>query len=462
MRFSYVVFASPATGGLTVPEGIHWLTAAVQEANKNRSRVSVLAGKTEVAVINILSMPTHGMMSQKLLHQVRSSVLMQSDMRGPTLLMYPLIPRSVYKAKRTMIASAATGASLTAAAGTSAECGGDDDSNDSEDEIESGVGFSTPPPPRSPSAGLRHMMEEAIQVDDVDDQEAAGDLTIVDYEYFWLDMSVPTVTGNVELAFKCFAYVTGPVLWEIRGMVRASHTKNKKGFRLCRWVRSHIAKWTEAWQEFHALSPLFRPSLQAAKTRGLPIDAYNRNEYSLSTQGILVWLSQLASGETFLRAERLMWHEIFKAFLDANLVPYSACREKLVVGMRTAAHLCCKYHGDPGAWCAHGVLLKDEMPAPEQNVVQTGCLVFGLTFLFRMRNFCPASVAALSDFCKWQAEQINGRIHQADSALGLKTDVMRRSRPNACGKRARIDEDFCFECSVSNSEEAKRHRQQPP
>ena len=86
-------------------------------------------------MINILSMPTHGMRSQKLLHQVRSSVLMQPDMRGPTLLMYPLIPRSVYKAKRTMTASAATGASLTAAAGASAECGGADDSNDSEDDI---------------------------------------------------------------------------------------------------------------------------------------------------------------------------------------------------------------------------------------------------------------------------------------------------------------------------------------
>ena len=72
-------FVSPATGGLTVPEGIHWLTAAVQEANKNRSRVSVLAGKgEEAAVINILSMPTHGVLSQKLLHQVRSSVLLQS------------------------------------------------------------------------------------------------------------------------------------------------------------------------------------------------------------------------------------------------------------------------------------------------------------------------------------------------------------------------------------------------
>ena len=86
-------------------------------------------------MINILSMPTHGMMSQKLFHQVRSSVLMQSDSRSPILLMYPLIPRSVYKAQRTMIASAATGASLTAAAGASAEGGGDDDSSDSEDDL---------------------------------------------------------------------------------------------------------------------------------------------------------------------------------------------------------------------------------------------------------------------------------------------------------------------------------------
>ena len=66
MQLSAVVFASPATGGLRVPTGIHWLTAPAQEANKHRSRVSVLAGKAEdVAVINILAMPTHGMLSQK-------------------------------------------------------------------------------------------------------------------------------------------------------------------------------------------------------------------------------------------------------------------------------------------------------------------------------------------------------------------------------------------------------------
>ena len=63
MQLSDVVFASPATGGLTVPEGIHWLTAAVQEANKHRARVSVLVGKSEeVAAIDILSMPTRGML----------------------------------------------------------------------------------------------------------------------------------------------------------------------------------------------------------------------------------------------------------------------------------------------------------------------------------------------------------------------------------------------------------------
>ena len=75
------------------------------------------------------------MMSQKLLHQVRSSVLMQSDMHSPILLMCPLIPRSAYRARRTMIAMATTGASSTADAGTSAKCDGDDDSNNSEDDI---------------------------------------------------------------------------------------------------------------------------------------------------------------------------------------------------------------------------------------------------------------------------------------------------------------------------------------
>jgi hypothetical protein len=134
MQSSDVVFVSPATGGLTVPEGIHWLTAAVQEASKNHNRVSVLVGQAEVAVINILSFPTHGMLSQKMLHQVRGSVLMQAALPGPVLVMYPLIPRSAYKTKRTMIASAAApGANLMAAAGAKEEHGSDDSSGSEDD-----------------------------------------------------------------------------------------------------------------------------------------------------------------------------------------------------------------------------------------------------------------------------------------------------------------------------------------
>ena len=42
MQLSDVVFASPAAGGLTVPAGIRWLRAAVQEAsNTSRSCLSV-------------------------------------------------------------------------------------------------------------------------------------------------------------------------------------------------------------------------------------------------------------------------------------------------------------------------------------------------------------------------------------------------------------------------------------
>ena len=76
---SDVVVVSPATGGLTVPDGIHWLAAAVQEAARNRHRVSVLAGRQAVAVFNVLSLPTHGMLSPKVLGQVRTSLLMQED-----------------------------------------------------------------------------------------------------------------------------------------------------------------------------------------------------------------------------------------------------------------------------------------------------------------------------------------------------------------------------------------------
>ena len=45
MQLSDVVFASPATGGLTVPEGIHWLTAAVQEANTQPSSCLSVGGQ---------------------------------------------------------------------------------------------------------------------------------------------------------------------------------------------------------------------------------------------------------------------------------------------------------------------------------------------------------------------------------------------------------------------------------
>jgi len=70
---SDIVFASPTIGGLTVPEGIHGLTAAVQEATRNLHRVSVLAGRqNSVAVFNVVSLPTHGMLSMKLLHAIRS------------------------------------------------------------------------------------------------------------------------------------------------------------------------------------------------------------------------------------------------------------------------------------------------------------------------------------------------------------------------------------------------------
>ena len=74
-------------------------------------------------------------MSLKLLHQVRASVLMQAALPGPVLVMYPLIPRLVYKAKRTMIASAASafGANLMAAAGAKEEHGSDDCSGSEDD-----------------------------------------------------------------------------------------------------------------------------------------------------------------------------------------------------------------------------------------------------------------------------------------------------------------------------------------
>jgi hypothetical protein len=132
---SDVVFVSPATDGLTMPDGIHWLAAAAQEASQNRQRVSVLVGQENVAVFNVLSLPTHGMLSQKLLNQVRASLLMQDGgVPGPMLVMYPLIPRSVYQAKRSSTALAATGA--LAAIGALGSFDTAENSSDSEEDCE--------------------------------------------------------------------------------------------------------------------------------------------------------------------------------------------------------------------------------------------------------------------------------------------------------------------------------------
>lgn len=128
---SDIVFASPATGGLTVPEGIHWLTAAVQEATRNLNRVSVLAGRqNSVAVFNVVSLPTHGMLSMKLLHAIRSNLLMQEGIHGPLLVMYPSIPRAVFRARRS---STAMGSGAWGAALSSAAAGASDDSDSAED-----------------------------------------------------------------------------------------------------------------------------------------------------------------------------------------------------------------------------------------------------------------------------------------------------------------------------------------
>ena len=133
MQISDVVVVPPATGGLTAPEGIHWPAAAVQGAGKSQHRVSVLVA--EAAVTNILSLPAHGVLSQKLLHQVRGAVLMQVALPDPVLVMYPVAPRSVYKAKQTMISYAASafGATLMAAVGAKEEHDSDDSSGSEDD-----------------------------------------------------------------------------------------------------------------------------------------------------------------------------------------------------------------------------------------------------------------------------------------------------------------------------------------
>ena len=78
---------------------------AVQAAIGNIARLQKLVGvDTKISVINIVVLQTRGMLSSKMLDQVRAHMLM-GELPGHILIVYPLIPAKIFAAKRATIVS---------------------------------------------------------------------------------------------------------------------------------------------------------------------------------------------------------------------------------------------------------------------------------------------------------------------------------------------------------------------
>ena len=103
---------------------------AVQAAIGNIARLQKLVGvDKKISVINVVALQTRGMLSSKMLDQVRAHMLM-GELPGHILIVYPLIPAKIFAAKRSTIVSSGMVPGLMPAVG------GMSDQNDDESSQE--------------------------------------------------------------------------------------------------------------------------------------------------------------------------------------------------------------------------------------------------------------------------------------------------------------------------------------
>ena len=82
-----------------------------------------------MAVFNVVALQTRGMLSSKTLEQVRHHVL-TGGLPGPILVVYPMIPKIVYSAKKSYsVDNPASAAAPSILDGQQPASGGDDDSS---------------------------------------------------------------------------------------------------------------------------------------------------------------------------------------------------------------------------------------------------------------------------------------------------------------------------------------------
>ena len=124
-----VVFDMPAPGGT---KEVNFLASAVQGARDNLKKLSTAlqVPPTDISVFNIVALQTRGMLNSKVLDAVRLHVLM-GGLPGPILIVYPLVPKNVSRAKKTLSLNSGGGSSSSMFDGISPASGGDDGVEDS-------------------------------------------------------------------------------------------------------------------------------------------------------------------------------------------------------------------------------------------------------------------------------------------------------------------------------------------
>jgi hypothetical protein len=86
MQQSDIVFVSPNSGDTS------WLMVAAEAALANFKRLQTLTQCKNIAVLNIVCLPIRGMLQFDMLDTIRDALL-TSELTGPFLIFYPIIPR---------------------------------------------------------------------------------------------------------------------------------------------------------------------------------------------------------------------------------------------------------------------------------------------------------------------------------------------------------------------------------
>jgi hypothetical protein len=145
-----------------------------------------------------------------------------------------------------------------------------------------------------------------------------------DREVVWLDSQASGVQGPVKIHWKCWRYIDGPLFYEVRSIINDFHGKNTEA-KLCRIIKDDMETVATAltdaglsfWGEFVPSHQAYMKNPTLYDAKGVDKD-HVRDEYSVSTKGVLFWLATWATTRK-KHADREKVFTMLEAFLAARL-----------------------------------------------------------------------------------------------------------------------------------------------